>query len=285
MKLCSLRLLSCGSCRHPEFMTKKGGRLCAVDFPSFVGVLVHPDEGLILFDTGYDQAFFEATESFPERFYRWMTPIELGDQDNVAARLAHLGYKTDDVRIIIISHFHGDHVSGLHNFPNAKIFCSKAGLKSVHDGSRFKRVRKGFLTALVPDDSHARSLYFEDGARQRLPEDFHPFTDGADLLKDGSLLAIELPGHCPGHWGLALRLEDSRYAFLIGDAAWSLDAVERNMPPPGMTTKILGDTGRYRETLGALHILKKVNRDVVILPSHCFQAAHSFQREADDADL
>ena len=270
MKRVQLRLLRCGDCRHPQWMTRQGSSFAPQLFPAFVGVIAHPSEGLILFDTGYDRAFFDATETFPERLYRWATPVRLEEGQSAAAQLARLGHRPADVRFIVLSHFHGDHVAGLHHFPQAAIFCARAGLQGVRQGARFSRVRRGLLSRLVPDTVEARARYFEDCPAVALPEAFSPFRMGADLFGDGSLLAVDLPGHCPGHWGLGLRVEDDRHVFLAADAAWSISAVEDGIPPPSITTGLLGDTQSYRATLRQLQAL--AGRETVILPSHCAEA-------------
>jgi glyoxylase-like metal-dependent hydrolase (beta-lactamase superfamily II) len=279
MKRCRLKIMHCGSCRHPEFLTRKNAALCAADYPSLVGLIEHPDEGLILFDTGYDQAFLDATKTFPERLYRWMTPVTLPGERGVSGLLKKMGYRPEDITSVIISHFHGDHVAGLHNFPNARVICSRPGLGLVHAGSRLSRTRRGILSALAPSDLAARARFFEDSTHVTLPEAFRPFSQAADILNDGSLLAVELPGHCPGHWGLALRTPDDRFAFLVADAAWSIRAVEDNTPPPMVTTKLLGFTGDYYRTLGHLNTIHREGRDIFLLPSHCAAAAKRFEGE------
>jgi glyoxylase-like metal-dependent hydrolase (beta-lactamase superfamily II) len=276
VKRVSLQLLACGSCRHPEAMTRKGASLCAADFPAIVGLIRHPDAGLILFDTGYDPAFFAATRPFPERFYRWATPVRLEPGESAVEQIARLGHAPADVAAIILSHFHGDHVAGLHHFPNAAIHCAEAGLTAIRRGGRLARMRQGLLPALVPEDVARRARFFEQASPVDLPPAFAPFTRGMDLLGDGSLIAVDLPGHCPGHWGLALRLDDDRFAFLIGAAAWSFTAVAAGTPPPRLTTALLGDTSRYRATLDSLHRLHVGGAGVVILPAHCPAAAARF---------
>lgn len=279
MKRCNLDIISCGSCHHPEIMTRKGGKLAPANFPSYVGVIKHPEEGIILFDTGYDKTFFEATEPFPERFYRWITPLDFQDDDSAAAQLEQMGYSRDDVSAIVISHFHGDHVAGLKQFPNARLFCAKAGLNVFEERKRFSRVSKGFLSDLIPNDIEDRVTFFENLPTSPLPSDFNPFTNAVDLFGDDSLLAVDLPGHCPGHWGLVLKTEQDRYVFLIADAAWSVLSVKNNAPAPRITIKILGSSDRFYKTLSNLHTLYKSNQDVFQMPSHCTIAAAQFEKE------
>ncbi len=273
MTRCRLHILRAGVCFHPAGMARKGAGLCPAEFPALVGLILHPSEGAVLFDTGYDPAFFSATRAMPERLYRWVTPVKLADGEAVSSQLERFGLAPADVRAVVVSHFHGDHVAGLHAFPRARIFCSRFGAAEVARPGRFARVRRGVLASLAPLDMGERAVFFEDRPFVSLGSGMAPFDVGADLLGDGALLAVNLPGHCPGHWGLAVRGEDDRLTFMIGDAAWSRGAVRDNAPPPRLTTSLLGDTRAYRETLLALNKLHLSNSDMVLMPSHCPEAA------------
>ncbi len=239
-------------------------------FPALVALIVHPTEGPILFDTGYDPAFLEATRRFPERLYRWLTPPEISSP--VADRLAAEGLDAADVRHIVLSHFHGDHASGLARFPNATVHCSKAGLSRVWGRGRVKALAAGTPLGLLPPDLPGRCAWFEERPSVPLTEDLLPFVSGADVLGDGSLLAVPLPGHCPGHWGLVLR-EPRGLHFLVADAAWSSRAVRENRPAPYFTAAFLGDSKSGRETLWRLHLLLRRNPEILLTPSHCAERA------------
>jgi glyoxylase-like metal-dependent hydrolase (beta-lactamase superfamily II) len=262
-----------GACRHPQVMTIRGGTFRAVDFPAVAMLLLHPEEGPILFDTGYDPAFLQATANFPERLYRWATPVALPPGADAASQCRALGHDPADVRHVILSHFHGDHIAGLHAFPRATIHCARAGLEELGRRSRMGATRRGLLPGLLPSNLVERARFFEDAAGAALPRDFLPFDGGADILGDGSLFAVELPGHCPGHWGLALR--DARWGLhmLVADAAWSLDAIRRDCPPPAIATAWLGNTAGARATLHALHSLAVRNPELRLTPCHCPQRA------------
>ncbi|ESQ78357.1 MBL fold metallo-hydrolase [Asticcacaulis sp. YBE204] len=273
MSVSAVHILQVGACRHPEIMSRQGGHLCPVDFPALVGLILHDELGPVLFDTGYDQRFLTATEAFPERLYRLATPVSLPPQP-LDIQLENIGYAVDDIAGIVVSHFHGDHVAGLMQFPKARIFCARTGLEATRRGGRFNRVRRGLLSALVPDDIDSRATFFEDLSPVALDDALSPFAHGVDLIGDGRLMGIELPGHCSGHWGL--WVPDAR-RFFIGDAAWSLEAVEQNVPPPALTTGLLGHTATYRATLDALNALSK-RGTVEIIPSHCARTAEKWVR-------
>lgn len=280
MREVAVHVLDAGWCSHPEAMTLRGGTWRATPFPALPALLLHPIEGPVLFDTGYAPAFTEATQTTPERFYRWLTPMHLPDGHDAASRCRELGVSPDEVRHVVLSHFHADHVAGLRAFGRAAVHCARAGFVGAMQGGRFRSVCNGVLRGLLPVDLPERTLFFEDRPRVALPRDLHPFKEGADLLGDGSLLAVELPGHCPGHWGLLVADRARGLHFLVGDAAWSSDAITRNVPPPAITTAFLGTTGVARRTLAALHSLRTRNADVLITPYHCRQRAAAVRAEA-----
>jgi len=256
LQRCETHFLRLGCCRHPEAVTLRGGRIGQTTFPALAGLFLHPQEGPILFDTGYDPAFVQATAPFPQRLYRWLTPPQI-EPGAAQTQLARLGLTPADVRWVVLSHFHGDHIAGLHLYPGARIACSRQGLEQARTGSPLA-------------DIDQRVVYFEDCAQRPLPTAMQPFETGADILGDGALLAVELPGHCPGHWGLMARGQDDRIHLMAGDAAWSSRAIRENRPPPGLTTALLGQTGPYRTTLRRLHLLLlRASPDVLITPAHC----------------
>lgn len=280
MREVDVHVFGSGACLHPKAMTQRGAGWRSARFPALPVLLVHPVEGPILFDTGYATAFTHATQPFPERFYRWVTPMELSAGHDAASRCRARGIDPACVRHVVLSHFHGDHVAGLSEFTGARIHCARAGLYDAMRGSRWRAVSRGVLRALLPADIRYRARFFEDAASVTLPTDVKPFTRGADLLGDGSLLAVELPGHCPGHWGLLVADTRRGLHFLVADAAWSLEAIRCNAPPPAATTAFLGATKRYRETLATLHALHMRNPAVVITPYHCAEREASMGREA-----
>jgi glyoxylase-like metal-dependent hydrolase (beta-lactamase superfamily II) len=272
--------MQCGQSYHPEVVTLAGGRLGMMAFPALVGLFIHPDEGPILFDTGYEPALIEATKPFPHRFYRWLTPPIISRATSVDARLARLGLTVGDVRWVMLSHFHADHIAGLHLFPSARIACSRQGLDAARRGSDWSALLNGVLRRLIPGDIDTRLVFFEDRPWIALPHAFRPFETGADMFGDGSLVAVELPGHCPGHWGLAARGADDRLHFLAADAAWSSRAIRENRPPPRLMMALLNETKPYRRTLEMLHRMCASAPDMLVTPAHCIERAADIAAES-----
>lgn len=125
-------------------------------------VIEHPTEGLIVFDTGYDQAYFEACQTWPERLYPLLVPVTFDGGQSLVVQMKSIDLDPQNVRHVIISHFHADHIAGLHHFPQARWHCAKAGLDQITTLKRFSRVRRGLIKALIPPRFTDQAAFFED---------------------------------------------------------------------------------------------------------------------------
>src|SRR5258708_26959100 len=126
-KAVKIHLLKVGSCRHLEFLAIRGGRFATVTLPALSALIIHPDAGPILFDTGDADHFRDATNRFPERLYRLATPMQLPAPQRLDQQLKSHGLRLTDIRHCIVSHFHGDHIAGLRDLPSAAVIAMKSG--------------------------------------------------------------------------------------------------------------------------------------------------------------
>jgi glyoxylase-like metal-dependent hydrolase (beta-lactamase superfamily II) len=265
-------LMRVGHCRHCERLTYAAGSWRIVQFPSICALLIHPRHGAALFDTGYSERFFAATQRFPERLYRWITPTTLPPEETLTAQLARLGLHPSDIRICLISHLHADHIAGLRDLPRARFVLMRTEWTLACRQSRLSGLRHGFLPALLPDDFAARLQWADDFPRRPLPSGWSALGDGHDVWGDQSLLALTLPGHTAGQMGLLFRDPLDREVFLCADACWSRQAWLNNVPPSRLAGVIMHDRSVYRRTLESLHRLGAQHPELFILPSHCQQS-------------
>ena len=258
-----------GHCTHPECATRRGASLAPIAYPALAFLLHHPQQGRVLFDTGYSEHFLDATRHFPERLYRAVTPVHLGAEEPLRVQLQRDGVTPGDIGHVVLSHLHGDHLGGLRDFPNAALICSRVAWEDMCARSRLRSLKRGLLPQLLPDNFLDRVSWIEDAPLCDLPTALADFGAGHDLFGDGSLLAVSLPGHAAGHYGLLFDDPQDTPIFLVADAAWSSQAIREGVPPPALVTAWLGDTQVYRETLQRLHELGNATPSIRILPSHC----------------
>jgi glyoxylase-like metal-dependent hydrolase (beta-lactamase superfamily II) len=254
-----------------------------MQFPAMFALIEHPRRGPILFDTGYSAAFLDATRRLPARIYRAVTPVTLRAEDEAVHQLAARGIRAEDVELVIASHFHGDHISALTSFPRAKVLYDETAWRAVAHLGGLGALRRGFLPALIPRDFGQRSLPIEAQRFGPLPAECAPFERGVDLIGDGSLWAVPLPGHAAGQLGLFVREERGGTVLLCADACWTSRSYREERMPHAITRLLFDDWGAYRQTLADLGRLNRARPDVAIVPSHCAEALARFGVHYDPA--
>lgn len=283
MTSASLELFVAGHCVHPEHVVLRNRVLRPMCFPASFALLRHPERGPILFDTGYSEAFLEATRTFPNRLYRVVTPVTMRAEDTAANQLRAHGVAPEEVALVVVSHFHADHVAGLRDFPRATFVHLGEAWRAVAGLRGLGALRRGFLPALVPDDFVARASPLEAARFTALPSELAPFRRGVDLFGDGSCWVIALPGHAAGQLGLAVRTTGGRTVFLCADAAWASRSIREDRMPHAIARTLFDDWGAYRVTLGELHALHAARPEVSLVPAHCAEALASFGVRHDAA--
>jgi glyoxylase-like metal-dependent hydrolase (beta-lactamase superfamily II) len=264
----SISFLQAGYCTHPERAVNVKGSFQARVFPASVAVIQHPREGVVLFDTGYSERFFDATRKFPQRLYRWVTPVFLEEGRTAKIQLERLGIREADVRHVILSHFHADHVGAVSDFRHARYIYNLESYNEVRSLRGFSAVRKAFLPALLPDDFLERSQPMDLSENSiGLPE-LKLFRGTRDLFGDGTLWLVELPGHTEGHMGLFVRT-DGRDYLLAGDAAYVRENFTLNHPPSSLTRLLFSDFREYMSTLNRLRQFHLSRTNALIVPCHC----------------
>lgn len=274
-----IKLLEGGYCTHKEKMVIKGGRNETVKFPSMFALIIHPKEGVILFDTGYTKRFYKETSSFPFSIYAKMTPVYVNDEDTAVSKLKALGINPEDVKYIIISHFHADHIAALRDFPNCKYIYLKNGYDNVKNSKGFKALKQGYLKGLLPDDFEKRSIEIDTDKSDYLVSPIKPFDKTFDFFGDGSILLIPLEGHYRGHLGALVNSHDNQKYFLIADSCWLSKSFRENITPSSIASIIMDNPKMYKETLHKIHKFHKNNSDINILPSHCSEVYDKYIKD------
>jgi len=266
----SIEFLEVGRTHHWLKMVSNKSPAIKVPFPATVALLQHEKFGPILFDTGYSPRFHEVTKKFPEKLYSLITPVEIGEQETLVKQLEKRGINAADIQFIILSHFHADHIGGISDFSKANYIYLKHAYEPLKNLGRFRSVLfNGFLKNLLPTDFIERSSPFSITAGNCSNLHYDSFNQAYDLFGDGSILAIELPGHAPGHLGLLVYADKGTY-FLVGDACWVRENFISNSQPQWITRKlVLDDAKQYEDTLQKLKKFHVQYPEVHIVPCHC----------------
>jgi glyoxylase-like metal-dependent hydrolase (beta-lactamase superfamily II) len=173
-----------------------------ITIPLLMFLIEHP-KGLVLFDTGVD-------------INRNEDPIlEVLEDQRIDRQLRRLGYGPEDVRYVILSHLHLDHVGGMPLFPGATFIVRREELRAAWWPDAYER---GYDFDLLLRTRHLKYLQ---------PRAQEPF----DVFGDGSLVCIDTKGHTEGHQSLVVTLPNSGTIVLAGDAAQVSENFTDRVPP------------------------------------------------------
>lgn len=260
-------VLDTGYCLAHENMVLRGGERKSIQCHSIVALLRHPRQGWLLWDTGYAPRMWDVTARWPFWLYRRATPLHIQPDLAVIAQLDRFGLTPADVGTIIVSHFHADHIAGLHDFPESRFVTTQAAYTDVRERQGLSALRRAFIPALLPADFANRA--------QLLPRFSGPALPGLgpthDLFGDGSLLLVELPGHACGQIGLLAQTDRGPVLF-AADSCWHSRSIRERRPPHPLTYLFVDDARAVRATIEALHSFAAARPDVRIIPSHCPEA-------------
>ncbi|MEA5573719.1 MBL fold metallo-hydrolase [Calothrix sp. UHCC 0171] len=272
MKPVKVKFFQAGYCTHPEAIAIRDGKWKISQFPAVFALILHPEYGAILYDTGYSELFYQESKDFPYRLYALTTPVYFQPEESAAKQLQKFGISVEEVNYIIISHFHADHIGGLCDFPNAQFICFQSGYTAVKNLRGIAATKAGFLPGLLPINFEQRAIFVEQKSTVALPPEYDTFDTGFDLFGDRSLIAVELPGHVTGQLGLFFTDTDKQSYFLIADACWLSRAYQEFIQPHPLASLIFASKRDYIDTLKRVHELHKLNPSLNIIPTHCSDA-------------
>ena len=131
-------------------------------------------------------------------------------EDEIGPQLRGMGITQEDIKTLVLTHFHTDHAGGLQHFPDTEILVSGTDYRLASGlGGRLR----GYLPNRWPEWFSPEALAFE-------PERFGPFEESYKVTKAGDVLIVPTPGHTPGHVSVVVNTEDATF-FLAGDTSYS----------------------------------------------------------------
>jgi 4-pyridoxolactonase len=174
-----------------------------VRIPSYA-VLVDHDDGLFLFDTGFDLSHTNA-----------VLPFELPEQtpeQTIPAQLELAGFSVADVTTVVNSHLHFDHVGGNKHFAIRNV-VNEQEIAQARDHEPFEHF------------GYSDKTWDHDGAR------FEPVSGDFEIAP--GLWLFETPGHTVGHYSLLVKPGSSgvRPMLFAFDVVYTQPALERGVQP------------------------------------------------------
>jgi glyoxylase-like metal-dependent hydrolase (beta-lactamase superfamily II) len=214
-----------------------------VPIPAFL--VEHPQAGPILIDTGLHADVATDVRAALGRAAKIAFTIDMQPEWAVPAQLAARGIDPAGIALIVMTHLHYDHASGLSQFPRATVVVDEREWEAARPG----RMRDGYLGHLFPASQDWRTI----------PGD----ADEIDLLGDGTLRLLSTPGHTAGHRSVVLRLASGGELLLTGDAAYARQTIDDNLVPV-----LTWDDDTYKSSLRRVRDWVGAHPGAPVIPGH-----------------
>jgi N-acyl homoserine lactone hydrolase len=228
--------------------------------PIHAYLIDHPKSGLILVDTGINGEQARKHGRYYKGVMHYVLDEDeylLTEEQELPAQVERLGYRSEDIRTVILTHFHEDHVGGLRYVPEAKVAASQAEWQAL------KMKAFGFVPIVYRPSISAVKVWepvsFTSGP-------FHSFDTSQDLLGDGSVILLPTPGHDPGHLCVLARMDG--YDLLItGDIMYTL----RHLAVDEVRAILFGGKFLEQQQVDSIRRIRQLRQalpNMVIVPGH-----------------
>jgi glyoxylase-like metal-dependent hydrolase (beta-lactamase superfamily II) len=227
-------------------------------------LLVETDNGLVLVDTGFGShdCADPAKRAGPVRHI--IRPV-FDPNETAVRQIERMGFRRDDVRHIVVTHFDSDHIGGIADFPDAEVHVTATeALAAMHPQTRAEKMRfRPIQWAHNPKIVQHNT----DGEKWR------GFAAAKELteISEGIVL-ISLPGHTRGHACVAVDA-GHRWVLHGGDAFFHCSELDREsrMPPvlAAWEAMVGFDRKRVRDNHARLtELYRRAEPDLFIVCAH-----------------
>jgi len=206
--------------------------------PVYCVLIEHP-EGKFIFDMGCDPHINEFMKKI-ERHHVTSFPYIYTPEQTLEHQLSLCNTKLEEIKAIILSHLHYDHVGNLPLFHGIDVYVNKADYESAIENG-------------------PAALYFDQYIKEPnvnfiLIEDSFTLAEGIDIIALGS-------SHCAGLLGLLLHLQEQVLLF-PSDILYS----KENWGPPLKPSGKVYDSLGFVKVAGQIQSLVKQHHARIMFP-------------------
>jgi glyoxylase-like metal-dependent hydrolase (beta-lactamase superfamily II) len=233
------------------------GRERVEGVPISVFAVEHRD-AIVLVDTGMTPRVATDPEYWPDPVTRtFMNKIfrfHIEPEDALGVQLKRAGYAPSDIDKAVITHLHFDHVGGIADIPGAELITSKEAWEHMLGPHP---EREGVLRR----DIEIPGAKWNQVEFAPLRDDsLRPFTEGHDLMGDGSIVLLPTPGHLDGSLSVFVRADPP--ILFVSDLCYRVDLLMRDQFPG------TGEHALLAESWAKVRRLAERLSDLLIVPCH-----------------
>ena len=143
-------------------------------------------------------------------YYKFDLRESVEPEEEIGPQMRQMGLSPDDVRWVVLTHFHTDHAGGLYHFPKAEFLVTRQDYAAAQG---FRGRMSGFLPQHWPD-------WFAPSMVPLALTPFGTFLQHYTLTQSGDVHLVATPGHTAGHMSVIIQ-EEGQDIFLAGDASYT----------------------------------------------------------------
>ena len=178
-------------------------------------LLIESGAGLILVDTGYGDKLA------PRR----QEQLNLHGTFRLGADLASLGYKPEDVSMVVNTHLHGDHAGG------NTLFCEDGSVVPAFPNATYNAQRLELADATYPNE-RTRNAYFPEnflplgslckGNQDAVLQVLHGDAQLTPPSSEGEVRTLTTPGHTRAHQAVIVESAGETAIFMADAVPWAV---------------------------------------------------------------
>lgn len=197
---------------------------------------------------GSERILVDTGSGNPERSLKYHRFLKQDDNQLPALALEHIGWRPEDVSLVILTHLHWDHCGNNHLFKQAQFIVQEDEIRYAISPLPVHSV------AYETPDIGARPLWLETYSQFKLIQ--------GDLQIGSGISTVHLPGHSPGFQGVLVDTTNGPY-LIAGDCVplyenWQGREHEAHIP-----------SGVHTDLGSCYRSFKKIEEiGAVILPGH-----------------
>jgi N-acyl homoserine lactone hydrolase len=195
--------------------------------------------------------------------------MEVTPEQELPAAMAAAGLSLHDVSAVVLTHAHGDHMDGLVHVPG-RVLINETELKFL--GTPMARVMRRLLRQPLPAGFAPEPFALDGGP-------FGAFDRSRALSDDGRIMAVNTPGHTPGHISVICVDDEGRHVMLAGDTTDSLEQLQSLRPDA-----VAPDPKVHVATMKTI-LAHCAQHPTIYLPSHDPESAARFAHATTSRDL
>ena len=223
-------------------------------------VCVRDNGDIVLIDAGLGSGLCRSGDTPEGRLSpltRRLFGISPDDIFPIVNQLEQLGFDRGDVKAVVATHCHFDHIGGLSDFPNAELITTPDELNALGGCGFSPFCRPADLVVENP----IRPVSLTGPRKYAMPASF-------DLFGDGEITLLDAEGHSPGHIAVALHTSDTFYLH-VGDALFLDWESGRGWSGPSRLSRaVCCDSHAMRRTLRSIQRLSTCDDPPIIVPAH-----------------